>query len=123
MPFGQKYGSYLRSGFGQAKQFLGNAYSTGKHVLGTADKMVGRAQQLYGILQPAMQAMAPQQMQGALQNFDAGVGKGLQGYSNIRSKIDDAEGKAMGKIAGAVGSVQGVAGNLRKANFIVKIFF
>ncbi len=118
MPFGQKYGSYLRSGFSNTKQFLGNAYSTGKHVLGTADRMVGRAQQLYGILQPAMQAMAPQQMQGALKNFDTGVGKGIQGYSNIRSRIDDAEGRALGKIGDVMGNVQGVAGNLRKANFI-----
>ena len=118
MPFGQKYGSYLKSGFGNAKQFLGNAYSTGKHVLGTADKMVGRAQQLYGILQPAVQAMAPQQMQGVLKNIDTGVGKGLQGYSNIRHRIDDAEGQAIGKIAGVMGNVQGIAGNLRQANFI-----
>ena len=30
MPFGQKFGSYLRSGFGNAKNFLGNAYATTK---------------------------------------------------------------------------------------------
>ena len=54
----------------------------------------------------------------ALKNIDAGVGKGLQGYANIRIKIDVVEDKAMGKVAGVMWNVQGVVGNLRKANFI-----
>ena len=48
MPFGQKFGSYLRTGFGNVKNFLGNAYTTTKKTLGSLDSMFGDMKKIYG---------------------------------------------------------------------------
>ena len=89
-------GSYLRTGFGTVKQFLGNTYATTKKTLGTMDSVFGDVKKIYGALQPALQDLAPQQLQGGLGKLDSAVMKGVQGYENVRNRIDDAEGQAVG---------------------------
>ena len=113
MPFGQKMGSYLRTGFGTVKQFLGNTYATTKKTLGTMDSVFGDVKKIYGALQPALQDLAPQQLQGGLGKLDSAVMKGVQGYENVRNRIDDAEGQAMGKISNVMNKVGEVRGKLQ----------
>ena len=50
MPFGQKFNSYLKTGFGNAKKFLGNAYNTTKKTLGSIDQMFGDAKKFMELL-------------------------------------------------------------------------
>ena len=66
MPFGQKFGSYLKTGLGNMKNFLGNAYTTTKKTLGSPDSMSGDAENIYGAIAPALKDLAPAQAQGAL---------------------------------------------------------
>ena len=66
MPFGQKFGSYLKTGFGNVKNFLGNAYATTKRPLGSLDSMFGDAKKIYGTFPPAIKDLAPAQAQGGL---------------------------------------------------------
>ena len=48
MPFGQKFGSYLKTGFGNMKNFLGNAFTTTKKTLGSLDSMFGDVKRFMG---------------------------------------------------------------------------
>ena len=116
MPFGQKMGSYLRTGFGNVKQFLGSTYAHTKQTLGTMDSVFGDVKKIYGALQPALQDLAPQQLQGGLGKLDSAVMKGVQGYENVRNRIDDAEGQAMGKISNVMNKVGEVRGKLQDQN-------
>ena len=121
MPFGQKFGSYLRSGFGNVKNFLGNAYATTKKTLGSMDSLFGDMKKVYGAVQPALKDLAPQQIQGGLSKLDGAVMKGVQGYEGIRNKIDDVENRAISKVGEVMGKVGGVQRKLQdqgmKLNF------
>ena len=113
MPFGQKFNSYLKTGFGNVKNFLGNAYNTTKKTLGSIDQMFGDARKIYGAVAPAIQDLAPQQMQGGLSKIHDNVMKGVQGYENIRNKIDDAEQQAVSKIGDVMSKAAGVQRKLQ----------
>ena len=113
MPFGQKFGSYLKTGFGNVKNFLGNAYNTTKKTLGSMDQMFGDAKKIYGAVAPAIQDLAPQQLQGPLDNLRGGVMKAVQGYENIRNKIDDVENQAVSKVGDIMSKVGGVQKQLQ----------
>ena len=113
MPFGQKFGSYLRTGFGNVKNFLGNAYNTTKKTLGSLDSMFGAMKKIYGAVQPALKDLAPQRMQGGLAKLDSAVMKGVQGYEGIRNKIDDAEQTMISKVGDVMSKVGGVQKTLK----------
>ena len=113
MPFGQKFNSYLKTGFGNVKNFLGNAYHTTKKTLGSMDQMFGDAKKIYGAVAPAIQDLAPQQLQGPLDNLRGGVMKAVQGYENIRNRIDDAENQAVSKVGDVMSRVGGVQRKLQ----------
>ena len=113
MPFGQKFNSYLKTGFGNVKNFLGNAYNTTKKTLGSIDQMFGDAKKIYGAVAPAIRDLAPQQMQGPLENLRGGVMKAVQGYENIRNKIDDVENQAVSKVGDIMSKVGGVQKQLQ----------
>ena len=113
MPFGQKFNSYLKTGFGNVKNYLGNAYNTTKKTLGSLDSMFGDAKKIYGAFQPAIKDLVPQQMQGPLDNLHGGVMKAVQGYENIRNRIDDAENKAVSKVGEVMSKVGGVQRQLQ----------
>ena len=113
MPFGQKFGSYLRTGFGNVKNFLGNAYTTTKKTLGSLDSMFGDMKKMYGAVQPAIRDLAPQQMRGGLAKLDSAVMKGVQGYEGIRNKIDDAEQTMISKVGDVMSKVGGVQKTLK----------
>ena len=113
MPFGQKFGSYLRTGFGNVKNVLGNAYNTTKKTLGSLDSMFGDMKKIYGAVQPALKDLAPQQMQGGLAKLDSAVMKGVQGYEGIRNKIDDAEQTMISKVGDVMSKVGGVQKTLK----------
>ena len=116
MPFGQKMGSYLRTGFGSVKNFLGNTYANTKKTLGTMDNVFGDLKKIYGAIQPAIQDLAPQQLQGALGKLDNVVMKGVQGYENVRNRIDDAENQAMVQVSNVMNKVGEVQGKLKAQN-------
>ena len=98
MPFGQKLGAYMRTGFGSVKNFLGNAYSTTKKTMGTMDDIIKKGMGIYNTIAPAIKDIAPQQMQGGLSKIESGVKKGSQTYDKIRGHIDATEGQVMGKV-------------------------
>ena len=127
MPFGQKFNSYLKTGFGNVKSFLGNAYNTTKKTLGSMDHNFGDAKKIYGAIQPAIQDLAPQQLQGGLASMHGGFMKAVQGYENIRNKIDDAENQAVSKIGDIMSKVGGVQKQLQRQgynfNFVQKFIF
>ena len=108
MPFGQKIGSYLKTGFGNMKNFLGNAYTTTKKTSGSLDSMFGDVKKIYGTVRPALTDLAPAQMQGGLSKLDNLVKRGVQGYEGIRNKIDDAESLVVSKVGDVMSKVGGV---------------
>ena len=108
MPFGQKFGSYLKTGFGNVKNFLGNAYTKTKDTLGSLDRTFGDIKKIYGTVAPAIQDLAPEQAQGGLNKISQFMMKGVQGYENIRNKIDDAENQMIGKVGDVMSKVGGV---------------
>ena len=87
-----------------------------KKTLGTMDSVFGDVKKIYGALQPALQALAPQQLQSGLGKLDSAVMKGVQGCENVRNRIDDAEGQAMGKISNVMNKVGEVRGKLQDQN-------
>ena len=113
MPFGQKFGSYLKTGFGNVKNFLGNAYHTTKKTLGSMDQMFGDAKKIYSAVAPAIQDLAPQQLQGGLASMHGGVMKAVQGYENIRNRIDDVENQAVSKVGDVMSKIGGVQNKLQ----------
>ena len=113
MPFGQKFNSYLKTGFGNVKNLLGNAYNTTKKTLGSMDQMFGDAKKIYGAVAPAIQDLAPQQLQGGLSKIHDNVMKGVQGYENIRNRIDDAQNQAVSKVGEVMSKVGGVQRQLQ----------
>ena len=113
MPFGQKFNSYLKTGFGNVKHFLGNAYNTTKKTLGSMDQMFGDVKKIYGAVAPAIQDLAPAQAQGGLAQLDKMMMKGVQGYENIRNKIDDAENQAVSKVGDIMSKIGGVQKQLQ----------
>ena len=117
MPFGQKFGSYLKTGFGNVKNFLGNAYHTTKKTLGSMDQMFGDVKKIYGAVAPAIQDLAPAQAQGGLAQLDKMMMKGVQGYENIRNRIDDAESQMIGKVGDVMSKVGGVQQKLKNQGY------
>ena len=113
MPFGQKFNSYLKTGFGNVKNFLGNAYNTTKKTLGSMDQMFGDAKKIYGAVAPAIQDLAPQQLQGGLTKIHDGVMKGVQSYEGVRNRIDDAQTQAVNKIGEVMSKIGGVQNKLQ----------
>ena len=80
------------------------------------DSVFGDVKKIYGALQPALQDLAPQQLQGGLDKLGSAVMKGVQGYENVRSRIDDAEGQAMGEIGNVMNKMGEVRGKLQDQN-------
>ena len=113
MPFGQKFNSYLKTGFGNVKNFLGNAYTKTKDTLGSIDNMFSDVKKIYGTVAPAIQDIAPAQAQGGLAQLDKIMMKGVQGYENIRNKIDDAENQAVSKVGDVMSKIGGVQKQLQ----------
>ena len=113
MPFGQKFGSYLKTGFGNVKNFLGNAYTKTKDTLGSLDRAFGDIKTIYGTVAPAIQDLAPTQARGGLAQLDKIMMKGVQGYENIRNKIDDAENQAVSKVGDIMSKIGGVQKQLQ----------
>ena len=77
------------------------------------DQMFGDAKKIYSAVAPAIQDLAPQQMRGGLSKIHDNVMKGVQGYENIRNKIDDAEHQAVSKIGDVMSKVGGVQRKLQ----------
>ena len=117
MPFGQKFGSYLKTGFGNVKNFLGNAYTKTKDTLGSLDRTFGDIKKIYGTVAPAIQDLAPEQAQGGLAQLDKIMMKGVQGYENIRNRIDDAESQMIGKVGDVMSKVGGVQQKLKNQGY------
>ena len=117
MPFGQKFNSYLKTGFGNVKNFLGNAYTKTKDTLGALDRTFGDIKKIYGTVAPAIQDLAPEQAQGGLNKMNQFMMKGVQGYENIRNKIDDAENQMIGKIGDVMSKVGGVQQKLKNQGY------
>ena len=117
MPFGQKFGSYLKTGFGNMKNFLGNAYTKTKDTLGSLDRTFGDIKKIYGTVAPAIQDLAPEQAQGGLNKMNQFMMKGVQGYENIRNKIDDAENQMIGKVGDVMSKVGGVQQKLKNQGY------
>ena len=117
MPFGQKFGSYLKTGFGNVKNFLGNAYTKTKDTLGSLDRAFGDIKKIYGTVAPAIQDLAPEQAQGGLNKINQFMMKGVQGYENIRNKIDDAENQMIGKVGDVMSKVGGVQQKLKNQGY------
>ena len=117
MPFGQKFGSYLKTGFGNVKNFLGNAYTKTKDTLGSIDNMFSDVKKIYGTVAPAIQDLAPSQAQGGLAQLDKMMMKGVQGYENIRNRIDDAESQMIGKVGDVMSKVGGVQQKLKNQGY------
>ena len=117
MPFGQKFGSYLKTGFGNVKNFLGNAYTKTKDTLGSIDNMFSDVKKIYGTVAPAIQDLAPSQAQGGLAQLDKIMMKGVQGYENIRNRIDDAESQMIGKVGDVMSKVGGVQQKLKNQGY------
>ena len=117
MPFGQKFGSYLKTGFGNVKNFLGNAYTKTKDTLGSIDNMFSDVKKIYGTVAPAIQDLAPEQAQGGLAQLDKIMMKGVQGYENIRNRIDDAESQMIGKVGDVMSRVGGVQQKLKNQGY------
>ena len=117
MPFGQKFGSYLKTGFGNVKNFLGNAYTKTKDTLGSIDNMFSDVKKIYGTVRPALTDLAPEQAQGGLNKINQFMMKGVQGYENIRNKIDDAENQMIGKVGDVMSKVGGVQQKLKNQGY------
>ena len=117
MPFGQKFGSYLKTGFGNVKNFLGNAYTKTKDTLGSLDRTFGDIKKIYGTVAPAIQDLAPEQAQGGIDKINNFMMKGVQGYENIRNKIDDAESQMIGKVGDVMSKVGGVQQKLKNQGY------
>ena len=75
--------------------------------------MFGDAKKIYGAVAPAIQDLVPQQMQGPLDNLRGGVMKAVQGYENIRNKIDDVENQAVSKVGDIMSKIGGVQKQLQ----------
>ena len=75
--------------------------------------MFGDAKKIYGAIQPAIKDLVPQQMQGPLDNLRGGVMKAVQGYENIRNKIDDVENQAVSKVGDVMSKIGGVQKQLQ----------
>ena len=80
------------------------------------DNVFGDLKKIYGAVQPALQDLAPQQLQGGLGKLDNVVMKGVQGYENVRNRIDDAENQAMGQVSNVMNKVGEVQGKLKAQN-------
>ena len=117
MPFGQKFGSYLKTGFGNMKNFLGNAYTKTKDTLGSIDNMFSDVKKIYGTVRPALTDLAPEQAQGGLNKLDKIMMQGVQGYENIRNRIDDAESQMIGKVGDVMSRVGGVQQKLKNQGY------
>ena len=75
--------------------------------------MFGDAKKIYGAVAPAIQDLAPQQLQGGLASMHGGVMKAVQGYENIRNKIDDVENQAVSKVGDVMSKIGGVQKQLQ----------
>ena len=117
MSFGQKFVSYLKTGFGNVKNFLGNAYTKTKDTLGSIDNMFSDVKKIYGTVAPAIQDLAPAQAQGGLAQLDKIMMKGVQGYENIRNRIDDAESQMIGKVGDVMSKVGSVQQKLKNQGY------
>ena len=103
--FGQKFNSYMGNAFNKTKDFLGTAYTKTKHALGTADDIFSKFKNVYNKVQPAIQDVAPQQLKDTLGKVDQGIKRGMEGYGNIREKIDHAENKLVQGVGNVMGAL------------------
>ena len=117
MPFGQKFGACLKTGFGNVKNFLGNAYTKTKDTLGSLDRTFGDIKKIYGTVAPAIQDLAPEQAKGGIDQINKFMMQGVQGYENVRNKIDDAESQMIGKVGDVMSRVGGVQQKLKNQGY------
>ena len=75
--------------------------------------MFGDVKKTYGAVAPAIQDLAPAQAQGGLAKLDKMMLKGVQGYENIRNKIDDAENQVVSKVGDVMSKIGGVQNKLQ----------
>ena len=75
--------------FGKVKGLLGRGYAHGKRFLGHLDNAYRTGKEIYNIVQPAIQHLAPEtggKIHGHLNKLDSN-------YSRIREKVVDAHSK------------------------------
>ena len=95
----------MDNAFNKTKDFLGTAYTKTKHAWGTAGGIFSKFKNVYNTFQPAIQDVAPQQLQDIIGKVDQGIKSGIEGYGNIREKIDHAENilvQGVGNVLGAI---------------------
>ena len=68
----------------------------------------GDVKKIHGAVAPAIKDLAPAQAQGGLAKLDNVMMKGVQGYENIRNRIDDAESQMINKVGDVMSKVGGV---------------
>ena len=76
--------------FGTAKTLLGQGYAYGKRFLGHLDHAYRTGKEIYNIVQPAMQQLAPE----ATGNVNRHLNKMDSNYSRIRDQVVDTHSKA-----------------------------
>ena len=79
--------------------------------------MFGDAKKIYGTIAPAIKDLAPAQAQGGLAMLEKNVMKGVQGYENIRNRIDDAESQLVSKVGDVMSKVGGVQQKLKNQGY------
>ena len=88
-----------------------------RKTLGSLDSMFGDAKKIYGAIAPAIQDIAPAQAQGGLNKLDKIMMTGVQGYENIRNRIDDAESQLVSKVGDVMSKVGGVQQKLKNQGY------
>ena len=75
--------------FGKVKALLGQGYAHGHRFLGHLDNAYRTGKEIYNIVQPAMQHLAPE----ATGNVNKHLNKMDSNYSRIRDQVVDAHSK------------------------------
>jgi len=75
--------------FGKVKALLGQGYAHGKRFLGHLDNAYRTGKEIYNIVQPAMQQLAPE----TTGKVNSHLNKMDSNYSHIRNKVVDTHSK------------------------------
>jgi hypothetical protein len=81
----------LVNGFHKAKNFIGHAYNTSKHVLSNVDNGVKLFKHVYSAIHPIID-------QYGGHNVNNGIMKALNGYDNIKGQAMNAHNEIEGNI-------------------------
>ena len=74
---------------------------------------------LIGAIAPAILDLAPAQAQGGLAQLDKMMMRGVQGYENIRNRIDDAESQMISKVGDVMSKVGAAQKKLQGQDIIL----